>query len=286
MPTARRAAPGESIANLQTLIAERSGLSILDAQTLLAEISGHNRAWLLAHPEAPLTENQRKALVVTLRRLENGEPLPTVLGHWEFYGLDFTITADTLIPRPETELLVEQALAWLRAHPRQRWAADVGTGSGCIAVSLATQIPDLQVIASDISPAALTIAQKNARKHGVAERVTCLRADLLAYQSPHSPVRLICANLPYIPTQTLAKLDVLGKEPTLALDGGANGLELIHRLLPQATQNLAPGGLLLLEIEATCGAAAQNLAREYFPAAQIDLLPDWAGLDRLIRIET
>lgn len=277
---------GEQISKLQINIAKQSGLTLLDSQTLLAEISGHNRAWQLTHPEATLTPEQAQNLAVALRRLETGVPLPYVLGHWEFFGLDFTITADTLIPRPETELLVEQALDWLRVHPGRRRVADVGTGSGCIAVSLAMHIRDLQIIASDISPTALEVAQANALKHGVAERVTCLQADLLASHLLHSPFDMICANLPYIPTRTLAQLDVFGKEPTLALDGGTDGLELIRRLLPQAVLDLIPGGLLLLEIEATCGEAAQKLAREYFPEAQIELLPDLTGHDRLIHIET
>jgi release factor glutamine methyltransferase len=275
---------GEIIPNLKSRISYHSQSPLLDAQTLLAHITGRSRAWLLTHPEATITPEQHTVLTAALARLETGEPLPYILGHWEFYGLDFTITAETLIPRPETELLVEQALEWLQTHPYQRRAADVGTGSGCIAVSLAAQIPDLQVVASDISPATLEVARTNAQKHTAAERITFRHADLLPANLP--PCHLICANLPYIPTQTLAQLDVLGKEPTLALDGGPDGLELIRRLLPQAARNLAPEGLLLLEIEATCGAVAQNLAREFFPEARIDLLPDWAGHDRLIRIET
>jgi release factor glutamine methyltransferase len=276
----------KQISKLQINIVKQSGLTRLDAQTLLAKISGHNRAWLLAHPEATLTPEQAQNLATALDRLETGVPLPYVLGHWEFFGLGFTITADTLIPRPETEMLVEQALDWLRAHPGQRRVADVGTGSGCIAVSLAVHNQDLQVIASDISPAALELAHTNALKHEVRGRVTCLQADLLAYHIPHARFDMICANLPYIPTRTLAQLDILGREPTLALDGGADGLELIRRLLPQAVDSLTPGGLLLLEIEANCGVAAQKLAREFFPEAQIELLTDLAGHDRLIRIET
>ncbi len=154
---------GEIIAKLRPLFANWSETPALDAQVLLAHLSGKNRAWLLAHPEATLSQGQQAALTVAVARLQSGEPLPYILGHWEFYGLDFTINADTLIPRPETELLVEQALAWLRARPGLRTAADIGTGSGCIAVSLAAHIPDLQITATDISTAALKIAQGNAK---------------------------------------------------------------------------------------------------------------------------
>ena len=274
---------GECVADFQSIIAKQSDLSILDAQTLLAHLTGRNRAWLLAHPEAQLSSEQQNALAEALNRLAKGEPLPYLLGHWEFYGLDFTITADTLIPRPETELLVEQALGWLQAHPAQRRAADVGTGSGCIAVTLAAHIPDLHVSASDISPATLAVARANAQKHAVIDRINFIEADLLPV--PLTPLHLICANLPYIPTQTLAQLDIFGKEPTLALDGGPNGFSLIRRLLPQAKRNLARGGLLLLEIESGLGQAALTLTREYFPESGITLIPDLAGHDRLIRIE-
>jgi release factor glutamine methyltransferase len=245
---------------------------------------GKNRAWLLAHPETELTSVQRNELEAATTRLEAGEPLPYVLGYWEFYGLNLTINAHTLIPRPETELLVEQAIEWLRTHPGQRRAADVGTGSGCIAISLATNVPDLHITATDISPKALEIAQINAQSHAVSDQIDFLQADLL--HTPRSTFHVICANLPYIPTKTLEELEVFGREPTLALDGGPDGLSLIRRLLPQAVQRLPSDGLLLLEIENTQGQAAVRLAYDFFPKAQIDLLPDLAGHDRLIRIET
>ncbi len=275
---------GDTISNLQSLCSNWSKTPTLDAQVLLAHITGKNRAWLLAHPETALTPAQQNALGSAVSRLKAGEPLPYVLGHWEFYGLNFTINAHTLIPRPETELMVEQALEWLQAHPGRRRAADIGTGSGCVAVSLAVNIPDLQITATDISPAALEVARSNAEKHNVEDRVQFKHADLLPANL--ATCSLICANLPYIPTKTLEGLSVFGREPTLALEGGPDGLSLIRRLLPQAVQNLSSSDLLLLEIENTQGEAALNLAREFFPEARIDLLPDLAGHDRLIRIET
>ena len=271
---------------LQSSIFSHSETPALDAQVLLVHITGKNRAWLLAHPEAALISGQQQALETAISRLQTGEPLPYVLGHWEFYGLNFTINAHTLIPRPETELLVEQALEWLRAHPGQRHAADIGTGSGCIAIALAATLPDLQVIATDISPKALEVARKNAETHGLSNRIDFIQTDLLAPPAPGILPNVICANLPYIPTKTLEGLEVFRREPTLALDGGPDGLNLIRRLLPQAVQNLTSEGLLLLEIENTQGQAALKLAQEYFPQAQIDLLPDLAGHDRIIRIET
>ncbi len=282
----RECSIGEIISNLQALFSNWSTSPALDAQVLLANITGQNRAWLFAHPEAALTLEQQETLEAAVSRLITGEPLPYVIGHWEFYGLDFATNAHTLIPRPETELMVEQALNWLQAHPDQRQAADIGTGSGCIAISLAVHIPDLEITATDISPAALKVAQSNAQTHAVSKRINFIEADLLSLPALHTPLHVICANLPYIPTKTLKGLDVFGREPTLALDGGPDGLNLIRKLLPQAVRNLSAEGLLLLEIENSQGQSALILAREYFPEAQIDLLPDLAGHDRLIRIET
>ena len=257
----------------------------LDAQVLLGHILGKPRSWLLAHPEAEITPQQKKALARALSRLEAGIPLPYVLGHWEFYGLDFNIDPAVLIPRPETELLIEQALAWLRDHPDRRRAADIGTGSGCIAVTLAKLIPDLRVTATDISPKALQIAQSNAEKHHVAERISLIKSDLLPNEKTNADFDLICANLPYIPTETLHTLKVYGREPTLALDGGLDGLDMIRRLLRQAPRRLTRGGLLLIEIDSSHSDGAISLAREAFPNADVRLLPDLAGHDRLIRIE-
>jgi len=277
---------GEILSNLKSQFSRWSETPSLDAQVLLVHISGQKRAWVLAHPEARLTPEQQVALDRAVSRLEAGEPLPYILGHWEFYGLDFNINAATLIPRPETELMVEQAIQWLAAPPRRRCAADIGTGSGCIAISLAIKIPDLRVTATDISPAALEVAQSNAENHDVASRIDFKQADLLSLPAPDPTYHLICANLPYIPTRRLEGLDVFGREPDLALDGGPDGLSLIRRLLPQAARSLSSQGLLLLEIESMQGQAGMHLACETFPEAQIDLLPDLAGRDRLIRIET
>lgn len=255
----------------------------LDAQVLLAHIFEKPRAWVLAHPEEDLSSEQQAALSQTLSQLGTGTPLPYVLGHWEFYGLEFTLSPAVLIPRPETELLVEEALTWLRQRTNCVSAIDIGTGSGCIAISLAIHIPDLKVIATDISQEAIKIAQKNAQKHSVSEQIEFVETNLLNFE--RSTFNIICANLPYIPTTTLHSLKVYGREPTLALDGGPDGLNTIRELLKQAPQYLAPKGLLLLEIDASQGIAALCLAQEAFPKAHVKLLPDLVGHDRLIRIE-
>lgn len=271
------------LSSLRQRLAPVSDTPTLDAQVLLAFILGKPRAWVLAHPEAVLTNEQRQNLQKASTRLEQGEPLPYILGHWEFFGLDFILTPATLIPRPETELLVEQALLWLEAHPKQRMAADVGAGSGCIAVALAAHVPDLHIIATDLSHQALQATNLNAHRHNVAGRVWLAQADLLPGLA--CPLDLVCANLPYIPTSTLQSLPIYGREPNLALDGGPDGLAVIGRLLDVAPYFMASTGLLLLEIEASQGEAAQQLALKAFQCAQVQVVQDLAGNDRMLRIE-
>jgi release factor glutamine methyltransferase len=271
----------------------------LDAQVLLAHITGQTRAWVLSHPTANLTPEQESALETAIRRLEGGMPLPYVLGHWEFLGLDFEVTPDVLIPRPETELLVEAAIAWIRTEPQALYRfLDVGTGSGCIPVSLAIHVPRAEIVATDISRAALAVARRNAERHGVDDRITFVACDFLPDDSPWivdsvlpavhgllSMVNILTANLPYIPTATLRELAVYNHEPTLALDGGPDGLKFIRRLLALLTGKITKGSLVLLEIENRQGLAVSALARDAFPDADIQIKKDLAGYDRLAIIE-
>jgi release factor glutamine methyltransferase len=266
-------------------LAVLSDTAALDAQVLLAHCLERPRAWVLAHPEASLAKDQQAALDEALNRLEAGEPLPYVLGSWEFYGLHFHVTPDVLIPRPESELLVERALQWLHDHPSRRFAADLGTGSGCIAISLAVHIPDLHILTSDISASALRVARVNAHQHRVNDRLSLVQADLLSPIALTQPLDLLCANLPYIPHSTLLRLPIYGREPTLALDGGVDGLSVIANVLAQAPGRMRAGGLLLLEIEARQGLSASTLAGAIFSYAQISVLPDLAGFDRLLCIQ-
>lgn len=255
----------------------------LDAQTLLAHCLGRSRSWLLTHPEVSLTNSVFCSLQKEIKALNRGIPLPYVLGHWEFYGLDITVTPDTLIPRPETELLVDKALDWLNLQPQPCTAADIGTGSGCIAVALAKHNPDLSVIATDISYPALKIARANTIQHNVDHQINFLQTDL--FPPIADRFDLVCANLPYIPTQTLQNLEVSGREPDMALDGGPNGLDLIGCLLEDAPAHIVPGGILLIEVESSHGAKAQNLAQRAFPSAAIEVLPDLSGKDRMVTIQ-
>jgi release factor glutamine methyltransferase len=276
------------LSDVTTQLTPISDTPALDASVLIAHVINKPRTWVMAHPELALTAEQQKDLDNSLTRLECGESFPYVLGHWEFFGLDFNVTSDVLIPRPETELLVEKAIAWLQESPVRRTIADVGTGSGAIAVSIAVNVPGARVLATDLSHKALEVAQKNAIKLGVINRIDFLQCDLLPSLIESPPTErhfdLICANLPYIPTETLHKLPIFGREPTLALDGGTDGLDPIRRLLNIAPDWLAPNGMILLEIESTRGIQALNLACDMFSEASIHLHQDLAGQDRLLEI--
>jgi len=255
----------------------------LEAQALLAHVLDKPRAWVIAHPEAILTADQANSFSFILERRLDSEPLPYLLGHWEFFGLRFKVTPNVLIPRPETELLVEKALTWLRAHPSSRLAVDVGTGCGCIAISLAHLVNNLQVVALDLSRPALQVAQQNTYDHQVQDRVHLVQTSLLV--SLEGKFDLVCANLPYIPSSTLTELEVVRHEPRQALDGGPDGTNYISPLLEDAPRWLAPGALLLLEIEAGLGESVPQIARRFLPTAEIQLFQDLSGHPRLVQVE-
>ncbi len=262
---------------------QTSETATLDAQVLLAHYLEKSRSWLLAHPDARIPKTQFNTIIQASSRLVHGEPLPYVIGHWEFYGLDFQLTQAVLIPRPETELIVERAINWLHLHPDRRKAVDVGTGSGCIGITLAKNIPDLHVILTDISPDAVDVAHRNANNYKLVDRLEFIQADLLDGVS--ESFDLICANLPYIPTTLLNTLTVGKREPTLALDGGLNGILVISRLLKQARNYLTPGGLLLLEIESSQGLEVKALAESHYPISKVQIIKDLASMDRCLQIE-
>lgn len=266
---------------VQRLAAAHCETPQLDAEILLAHTLNQTRTWLLSYPQAQLAAEQSQAFWHTIERRAAREPVAYITGHKEFFALDFAVSPAVLIPRPETELLVETALQLAAAWP-QPTLADVGAGSGCIAVALASRLPRAQITAIDISAAALAVARHNAQQHSVAERITFLPGDLLA-PLPH-PVDLIASNPPYVSQPQLAATapEVQQFEPRLALDGGPAGLDIIERLLAQAPKKLKPGGALLVEIGFDQGAAVKKLAQSYFPGAEVHIKPDLAGLDRLL----
>lgn len=260
----------------------------LTAEVLLAHTLGLTRAQLLARPEQPLSPEQQARYAALVNRAAAGEPLAYITGVREFHGLDFAVDARVLVPRPETELLVDLALQFLTTESTQsaeKRVLDVGTGSGCIAVTIAVKHPAASVTATDISEEALAVARANAARHGVAQRIAFFRSDLLSsFHLLPASFDLIAANLPYIASAELRDLAVAGHEPRLALDGGPDGLLWIRRLLVDAPRALKPGGLLLLEIGATQGAAATALVQAAFPQGRVTLHRDLAGLDRVVSV--
>jgi release factor glutamine methyltransferase len=259
----------------------------LDAVVLLCDVLGCAKSAVLAHPERALSASEQSAYRAAVDRRAQREPLAYVLGHREFYGRDFQVSPAVLVPRPETELLVDLARElWGRRPPGPEWLADVGTGSGALAVTLALELPDVYVLASDRSLAALAVARANASRHGAVARVRWVVADLLS--GLVGPFALIVANLPYVRRADLELLapEVRCHEPRLALDGGPDGLALNRRLLAAARRSLQVDGALLLEIGEEQGPALRREALEVFSEADVAVLKDLAGRDRVLRVQS
>jgi release factor glutamine methyltransferase len=221
----------------------------LDAELILAHALSVPRVMLYARFDQPLLAEELDRIRPLVARRARHEPMAYLLGRREFWSLDFEVSRDVLVPRPDTETLVELALGAVdRGAPLR--VVDVGTGSGCVAVALATELPAARVHALELSPAAAAVARRNVERHGLAARVEVVESDLLdGLPAAARPVDLLVANLPYIPTAELAGLmpDVRDFEPRLALDGGADGLALVRRLIASAPPALAEGAFLVLE---------------------------------------
>ncbi|NJM07117.1 peptide chain release factor N(5)-glutamine methyltransferase [Candidatus Gracilibacteria bacterium] len=250
----------------------------LDAELLLAAVLHWPRTRVLAERDALLSPAQHAAFQALIARRSTLEPVAYILGHKAFYGYDFLVDRRVLVPRPETELLVEQTLqiAARFAAPR---IADIGTGSGAIAVTLALELPAAHVYAVDLSHDALAVAAENVVRHQVEARVTLLHGDLLTPLP--APLDIIVSNPPYT---ILAEVDtnVLAHEPRLALDGGPDGTMIYQRLLAQAPAALTPDGALLLEIGSWQAETLTSYARAVFPQAQLQIVRDLADLDRVL----
>jgi len=255
----------------------------LDAQLLLCRVLGVEKSYLVAHDDRLLTDEEAAHYADLLARRQQGEPIAYILGTRGFYDLEFVVTPAVLIPRPETEHLIEAALEW--SQDRQKLtAADIGTGSGAIAVTFARHRPQAEVHAVDISNDALAIAQKNARNNRAAVH---FHQGNLAQPLIDAGIRidLLMANLPYIRQGEIPDLAVSKHEPLLALDGGEDGLDLVRELLRQVPLVCAADGLILLEIGAEQGLAVLEATRIILPTASAAILKDYAGQDRIIRIE-
>ncbi|OPX91656.1 MAG: Release factor glutamine methyltransferase [Pelotomaculum sp. PtaB.Bin013] len=265
----------------QILKESGAGTPALDAAVLLGHVTGRSRAGLYRDWERVLPPEEEARFLAMIARREAGEPVAYLTGHKEFMGLDFTVNNSVLIPRPETELLVEKAI---QLAGTDCVIVDVGTGCGAIAVSLAVFLQRVEVYATEQSPGALDVARLNAVKQGVERRVSFFQGDLLAPLAGldlAGRVDLITANLPYIATHEISTLarEVRLYEPVAALDGGADGLELYRRLIPAAADMLKPGGRLLIEIGCGQRDAVVNLLSP--PLWETMVLKDLAGLDRL-----
>jgi|WetSurMetagenome_2_1015567.scaffolds.fasta_scaffold117321_2 release factor glutamine methyltransferase len=281
---------------------------VLDAELLAAKMLGLDRSRLIIAREHPLSDEQQECFRQLVARRSRREPLPYILGEWEFYGLKFAVSPTVLIPRPETEALVETGLEYLKGRDRDKVVGvDVGTGSGAIAIALAVNHPTLKIFATESSPAALELAKQNCQRHNLSEQITFLSGNLLEplenlgrlvlrsegaprlrrvagfHPPPKNSFDFIVANLPYIPTEVINTLapEVRNWEPRAALDGGPDGLDLIRRLIIAAPAWLRSGGFLALEIspEQTEEVKALFIAAGF---AQNRTVADLAGHNRVV----
>jgi release factor glutamine methyltransferase len=257
----------------------------LEAEILLMHALKTDRVHLYQRLSEELPARTDATYRRFLARRSEHEPTPYITGRKEFFGLEFEVTRAALIPRPETETLVELAIGFAREHygARRITIADVGAGSGVIAVSLAVHLPNARVIASDVSKRALGLARRNAERHSVAGRIELVHGDLLAPLDRR--VEVIAANLPYVTTAEWEREvppEIREWEPRQALDGGADGLRLIRRLLRQAPGKLMRGGALFAEIGWSQGERARALGAGAFPRGRVEVRQDLAGTDRVL----
>jgi release factor glutamine methyltransferase len=253
----------------------------LEGEILLRHILGIDRSTLYSSLDLQISSDEAKELDRLLDRRIFGEPSAYITGHREFFGLDFLVDRRVLIPRPETELLVEKAIALAKKQPIHT-IADIGTGCGAIAVSLAKYLPEVIIFSVDVSPAALEVARSNATSHGVRKRIHFLAGDLVE-PLPH-PVDMIIANLPYVKKSDLKAETSLHFEPEISLDGGQDGLDIIYEMCQKAPARLRPGGYLLLEIGQHQSAGITALLNKTIPGGIIEISKDLAGFERIITL--
>ena len=282
---------GDTIGLSQSLVRNAlagsgSASAALDARILVCAAAGLAHEDLMRAPERRLNSEEARRLAEFLCRRIDGEPVARILGYKEFWGRRFLLGADTLVPRPDSELLVEQSLRLLRSGelPTTQLIADLGTGSGCLLVSILAECPDVCGIGTDLSLEALVMARRNAQINGVSDR--CLFAKTDFAEALRQGMALIVANPPYIASDEIPLLarDVRCHDPLRALDGGSNGLDAIAALAPQAFRALAPGGRILLEIgQNQHDAAAQILSQAGFDINLADaFMRDYSGIVRVI----
>lgn len=272
----------DALSNASARIARR------DAETLLAYALGSERTWVLAHPEAELDTADAEVFFEFAGRRDTGEPLQYITGVQEFYGLELQVTPDVLIPRPETEHLVEAVLAWAATQPGTLRIADIGTGSGAIAIALAAHLPSAALIATDISPSALAVARNNAERLGFGKRIRFVQGDLLSGVDAEIAAGMrfdvVASNPPYIPAGDAAEMqrEVVAHEPHTALFAGELGLDVYQRLIPAAQSALRDGGLLAMEIGFGQRHALEQLLIGWTDVRFVD---DYANIPRIVLAE-
>jgi release factor glutamine methyltransferase len=260
----------------------------LDAEVLLAEARGCKRIDLYTAYGEPATDQIRTAFRELVRRRAEGTPVAYLVGRREFYSLDFEVNPDVLIPRPETELLVVALLDHIKKRPVSEASiqiADVGTGSGVLAVCAAKYVPKAQVTAIDISAAALTVARRNAERHSVTERITFVEGNILSTEAPEPRFDYIVSNPPYVSTAEMERLDrdIRDHEPELALRAGDKGTDVIAPLIDQAAARLKPGGVLLIELSPMIAGEVEQLLRQQPSLETGPTIRDLAGHARIVQ---
>lgn len=256
----------------------------LEAEVLLAHLLGTDRMGLYLNYDTPLKEEERAAYREMIQRRTAGEPVAYIVGHKEFWSMQFQVSPESLIPRPETEHLVEEVVRIGKELVPPLRVLEIGHGCGAVAIALAKELEGAQIVATDISPGARPLAQENIEAHGMGGRIKLILEDI--YPSGEGPFDLICSNPPYIPTAEILHLapEVRDYEPLTALDGGEDGLRLLREITQGAPDFLTDGGWLLFEIGKGQDPQVEALLQER-GFTHIDLIPDYAGVKRVIRAQ-
>lgn len=254
----------------------------IEINAILTFVLQKDLAWCLTHPDVFIEASQQHELDQKLEQLLLGVPLPYILGRANFYNSSFLVDQYVLIPRPETELLVENAIQWIDKHPNIQKIVDVGTGSGVIILSIKKLFPKIRGFGVDISRNALQVAAMNKINLSV-QATDFVQMDCLS--GFNTKFDLILANLPYIPTSDVGNLDVSKYEPMLALDGGKEGLEIIKKFVKQLPAYIKSPGLILMEVQYDQAQKVRLLVREALPEAKVSVLKDYAFIERFVRIE-
>jgi release factor glutamine methyltransferase len=256
----------------------------LEAEVLLAHLLGIDRMGLYLNYDTPLKEGERAVYREMIQRRTAGEPVAYIIGHKEFWSMKFSVSPECLIPRPETEHLVEEAVRIGKGLQPPLQVLEIGHGCGAVAIALASELEEAQIVATDISPDARSLAQENVEAHGMMGRIQLILEDL--FPSGEGPFDLICSNPPYIPTGEILQLapEVRDYEPLTALDGGEEGLRFLREIAEGAPDFLTEGGWLLLEMgKGQDPQVAEMLQERGF--THIDLIPDYAGVKRVIKAQ-